>query len=58
MMVALSPDDGFDGFGPGRDCSTCGQALEPGHIDDTLTLVWFCPTHGAVATTVNPFNDQ
>lgn len=43
-----------DGLPKGQDCPVCGLPLEPGHIDDTLALVWFCPSHGPVGRTDNP----
>lgn len=45
---------GFDGLQPGRDYPTCGQPLEPGHLDDTIALVWLCPSHGPVDFTPRP----
>lgn len=43
------------GLPPGRDCPACGQPLEPGHIDDSIALVWLCPTHGFIERTDDPF---
>lgn len=48
---------GLDGFPPGRGCPECGTALEPGFIDDTIALVWLCPTHAAMAVSVSPMED-
>lgn len=46
-----------DGLPAGRDCPACGQPLEPGHIDDTIALVWLCPSHGLIERTETPFSD-
>jgi hypothetical protein len=46
-----------DGFPPGRNCPVCGEPLEPGHLDDTLTLVWLCPSHGVINYTTDPFSE-
>lgn len=47
---------GLDGLPPGRDCPSCGLALEPGHIDSTIALIWLCPTHGPIDHTANPLS--
>lgn len=47
-----------DGLPPGRDCPACGQPLEPGHIDDSIALVWLCPSHGLIETTPDPFSQD
>lgn len=54
-----SEHDNIDDFGlpPGRDCPACGQPLEPGHIDDSIALVWLCPSHGLIDRTTSPFSD-
>jgi len=53
----MNEHDDVDDYGlpPGRDCPACVLPLEPGHIDDTIALVWFCPSHGLIETTPNPF---
>lgn len=48
-------DVDVDGFPPGRNCPVCGEPLEPGHLDDSLTLVWLCPSHGVINYTIDPF---
>jgi len=57
-MDLVHDDDanlGDDGLPPGRDCPVCGLALEPGHIDSSLTLVWLCANHGMIDITTDPF---
>lgn len=49
-------DIGDDGLPPGRDCPTCGEPLQPGHIDDTTGIAWMCPNHGAVDLTPDPLH--
>lgn len=48
---------GPDGFGRGRDCPTCHEPLQPGHMDETTTVVWLCPLHGLIDITIDPFAD-
>ncbi|KJL35310.1 hypothetical protein RR49_02532 [Microbacterium ginsengisoli] len=52
-MIPIDPVD-IDGLPPGRNCPACGEPLEPGHIDDSLQLVWLCPSHGVVDRTIDP----
>lgn len=55
----MSDSTDIDDYGlpRGRDCPACGQPLEPGHLDDSIALVWLCPSHGLIARTENPFSD-
>lgn len=46
------------GLPAGRDCPACALPLEPGHIDDTIALVWLCPSHGPIGHTANPFQER
>ncbi len=62
FATETNPSDDVDGIGvdglpPGRDCPSCGQPLEPGHIDSSIALVWLCPTHGLIDRTTNPLSD-
>lgn len=47
----------LNGLPPARNCPDCGAPLEPGHIDDSITLVWLCPAHGVIERTEDPFFD-
>lgn len=47
-----------DGFPPGRNSPACGEPLEPGHIDDSLQLVWLCASHGLIERTTDPLGGQ
>ncbi len=58
QLLEAIDEIGPDGLPRGKDCPVCGLPLEPGHTDESLSLTWFCPTHGPVEVMKDPLSES